>query len=265
MNIGSGPGWTHLTGVHLNGIPDGRHTGGAWLNNRSGLVYKPLSDARDRSIATHEHEMLRRMIGVPFFPENWWVENHQGQRWLVRREADRLDTPERLCRHMDDDATMARLFYAISIANGDGWAIDDYLTFAMDKTTGQPFIVDCSNASRQGRFADDSHFLLMFLEAAGLYERARAYWAVRGWSTRLESYRTARAAFGDDFDVIAQGFAYCIRDDQPPAPPVEHLFFEYRDCQFLLLAKPLKIEAMLSRGLFLAYCPRRLTKEEILP
>jgi hypothetical protein len=160
-------GAERLTGTRPDGLPDGVHTGGAWLVG--GLVYKPL-DGRpymnaECHIATQEAECLEAMAGRDLFPRNWWIEERNGRRFLVRRKAYILEPGD-----MDKDMLL-RVERAVRGMNAAGWEMGDAISIGLDPKTYEYFIVDLSSAHRmtgKGAWAanDWTHIRRLF-EAAG--------------------------------------------------------------------------------------------------
>ncbi|MDX2241547.1 MAG: hypothetical protein NW224_12755 [Leptolyngbyaceae cyanobacterium bins.302] len=126
------------------------HTGGLYLSPDKTEVWKPL-DAKpyanaDCRIETREAEVLHSMAGQPGFPKNWRVESANGRRWLVRP----------LCQVVGQTFPLEQVDLAFALAveqavrslNAHFWEINDnHLSVAIDPVSGEPFILDLSNAS----------------------------------------------------------------------------------------------------------------------
>lgn len=72
-DVGPHPDAVRLTGMRSDGLPDGVHTGGAWLWGQHG-IFKPL-DGRPYANAknhypTDELTVLELMAGQPLFPRS---------------------------------------------------------------------------------------------------------------------------------------------------------------------------------------------------
>jgi len=136
---------TRITGQRYDGLPDGVHTGGAYL--WEGEVYKPL-DGRPYANAechlpTEEAECLEAMAGQPCFPRNWRVETRDGRRFLVRKKAYVIDNPRKL-----EVSELLLVEKAIRELNRRGWQISDSISLAYDADTYELFILDLSCAYR---------------------------------------------------------------------------------------------------------------------
>ena len=180
-DVAPGPGFTRLTGVRPDGLPDGVHTGGAWLSPDGKEVWKPL-DGRPYAnstvhIPTKEAQCLEAMAGEPAFPRNWRVEEAGAvtvdgdgvtytRWWLVRDKAwvahprKSVHGPARL--HLEDVLTVER---GLRRLNECGWEINDALQVAFD-LQGRVFIVDLSVAWPYAR-PDDEEWFLRWAEAMG--------------------------------------------------------------------------------------------------
>jgi len=171
------PDAVRLTGTHANGIPDGVHTGGAWLHD--GWVYKPL-DGRPYAnaefhMATLEAECLDECKDIPLFPSNWRVEEIRGRKFLIRRKAYILNR-DKEWEKVDRELAL-QVEWSIREANRRRWEISDYITIGFDKTLyrkNKPpyFIVDLSTAHKvEGNWhADDYHYIKNFFNSHG-FER----------------------------------------------------------------------------------------------
>lgn len=177
-NVAPGPGFARIAGVHHNGLPDGVHTGGAWLSP-DGEVWKPL-DGRpwanaDYHVPTREAECLELMAGEPAFPRNWRVEEAgtvtvdgvaYTRWWLVRAKAWVVpdDWPARALRLEH----VLEIEQGLRLLNARGWTIGDSLKVAIDRE-GRPFVLDLSCAWPDSQ-ADDEWRFLKWAEAMG-FER----------------------------------------------------------------------------------------------
>jgi hypothetical protein len=159
-------------GTRSDGLPDGFHTGGVYLLKRNGnnLVYKPL-DGRpcpncDGHVPTMEAAALHALAGLPFFPRNWWIEERNGRRFLVRPWAT-IVHPRDLGLEM-----LWRIAEAVSAANRRQWEIGDLIT--VGKIGEEWFIVDLSTAHyceyNATWPADDAAFVGRLFEYAGRKE-----------------------------------------------------------------------------------------------
>jgi len=165
---------TRLGGYRYDGLPDGVHTGGAWLYE--GLVYKPL-DGRpfancEYHYPTQEAECLELMAGHPGFPRNWHVEERNGRRWLVRKKAFVVTKPRTL--RLDELLLVER---AVRDLNQHQWEVGDALSLAYDADTYELFILDLSCAHPQkgtGAFAADENWRMLKLFKEAGYERLAA-------------------------------------------------------------------------------------------
>lgn len=162
-----------LTGVRPDGLPDGVHTGGAWLVGDE--VWKPL-DGRpylncDGHIPTLEAVCLELMADRPGFPRNWRIETKNGRTFLVRPWVATIpaEVPYALL-------TTENLLYiesAVRALNAAGWQINDELSLGIDPESYKPFILDLSNAGYIGPgdrgcySADEEWRVLKFFETAG--------------------------------------------------------------------------------------------------
>ncbi|MCX6029402.1 MAG: hypothetical protein NT169_08880 [Chloroflexi bacterium] len=172
----SADAWVRLTGIRLDGLPDGCHTGGAWHNQTTGEVWKPL-DARPGPDCpfhepTREAEALALVAGEPAFPCNWRVEFTSPQvagelyyrRWLVRRHATVIDAAHR------DLLTLSHVLdveQGLRALNRRGWGVNDAISVALDEGL-RPFILDLSNAGSIGRYEDEEYsYWLPFLRRVG--------------------------------------------------------------------------------------------------
>jgi hypothetical protein len=164
-----------LTGVTVAGFPDGMHTGGAWLCP-DGTVWKGL-DGRPWAnatchVPTHEAECLEAMAGAPLFPRNWWIEEANGRRFLVRRRA--FPFPATQARVLLRPDQVETFIEGIHQLNERGWVVDDPLTLALDED-GTLFLVDLSQAHQVGEWADERMQIADYLDKAHFDERRTLY------------------------------------------------------------------------------------------
>ena len=152
-------------GVRPDGLPDGFHTGGVYVLD--GQVYKPL-DGRpypnfDGHVPTMEAEALHALAGLPFFPKNWRIEEHNGRRFLVRPWATIVQP-----RDLEVDM-LWRIAEAVNAANLRQWEIGDLIT--VGRIGDEWFIVDLSTAHycqyNATWPADDATYVGRLFEHAG--------------------------------------------------------------------------------------------------
>jgi len=167
--------WLRLTGARLDGLPDGYHTGGAWHNQATGEVWKPL-DARPSPDCpfhepTREAEALALVADEPAFLRNWRVETTFpavdgetiARRWLVRRHATVIDG----ARYQLTLGNVLEVEQGLRTLNRRGWGVNDAISVALDDWL-RPFILDLSNASPIGRYEDEEYaYWLPFLRRVG--------------------------------------------------------------------------------------------------
>ena len=85
-DVSPSPGAVRLTGTRQDGLPDGMHTGGAWLCGEEvwkSLDGRPYANA-ECHYSTLEADVLEEMADKPLFPRNWRIEEANGRRFLVR-------------------------------------------------------------------------------------------------------------------------------------------------------------------------------------
>ena len=172
-DVSPGPGAIRLTGVRPDGLPDGVHTGGAWLWGE-GEVWKPL-DGRPHPTAgahfpTQDDVVLGVMAGAPLFPRNWTVEERGGRRFLVRAVAQIF--PRDLPWSTLSEADALLVERGVRALNEAGWEIGDPVSLGRDPE-GRLFLVDLSNAhfiASHVHGADDLWRLDRFFQEAG-FER----------------------------------------------------------------------------------------------
>ncbi len=177
--------WVRLTGTRPDGLPDGLHTGGAWHNQVTNEVWKPLDGRPGPNAPAHwptrEAEALALVADEPGFPRNWLVRHTthtvDGQAyqrgWLVRRHATVLTAAN---QGLFTLGHVLAIEQGLRTLNRRGWGLNDTLTVALDEWL-RPFIVDLSNAGPLGPYEDEEHcYLLPFLR-----------WAGYGWLADLRS------------------------------------------------------------------------------
>jgi len=166
--VSPGPGFTRLSSLNYKGLPDGVHTGGAWLSPDGQEVWKPL-DCRpwlnaEHHVPTRELECLELMAGQPAFPRNWRVEEAgeieadgkaHCRRWLVREKAwiptvaESIHDPARMTHEQ-----VLAVEQGVRALNERGWEVGDSLMVGVDRRA-RPFIVDLSNAYPSRRLPGD--------------------------------------------------------------------------------------------------------------
>ena len=205
-DIAPTPDAVRLNGERPDGLPDGTHTGGAWLTP-DGFVWKPLDGRPFANCENHyptlENECLEFMAGRPFFPRNWRVETLNGRRFLMRRKA---------FVYGSDDLPLVEarkhalgLEQAVRELNARHWEIGDALSLALDPDSYEPFILDLSTAHPQNGvgcyLADDEWRILVFFEQLGmlttkrLRERARHILGERSLDKDFRGFRYVYASF----------------------------------------------------------------------
>jgi hypothetical protein len=137
-----------LTGIRADGLPNGFHTGGAWLVVETDEVWKPL-DGRpyancEYHYPTDEVEALEAMAGEPLFPRNWRVEEVNGRRFLVRKRAHIVGQDIEY-RHLSKEQVLM-VEQSIREFNRRGWEVNDELQLGIDPDTYELFLVDLSTA-----------------------------------------------------------------------------------------------------------------------
>lgn len=149
-DVSPSPDAIRLTGTRPDGLPDGVHTGGAWLVGD--LVFKPL-DGRpyancEGHYPTQEAECLEAMAGKPGFPRNWHIEEINGRCFLVRPKCMTIpgDIPY---SHLN----MKRLLQVEQMVRGlnrAGWEMNDPISLAIAPHDYDPFILDLSAVNYLG-------------------------------------------------------------------------------------------------------------------
>jgi len=208
------PDAVRLTGTRPDGLPDGVHTGGAWLWNNE--VYKPL-DGRPFANAechypTQEAECLEELAGKPGFPRNWRVEEINGRRFLVRNKC--LTIPGDIDY---DHLNLDNLLYienAVREMNRAGWEINDPLTLAVDPEGRhyKPFLLDLSAAQKLPNkgcmTADDTWRIDEFFEACGadlllkLRHQARHVIGTCAWQMEHRHHKHVYGSFNRPIDGL---------------------------------------------------------------
>lgn len=152
-----------LTGKTVTGLPSGFHTGGAWLWEKE--VWKPL-DGRpwancDHHVPTNEDEILQELTsqGAPLFPKNWYIEERNGRRFVVRPNSlifpDDVHPDDLLAWHFDHGVSpLDYIESAIRYVNRRGWYIGEDISLAIDPDANW-FLYDLSNARRTNGQLDD--------------------------------------------------------------------------------------------------------------
>lgn len=161
-------GFTKIdAGKNWRGVPDGVHTGGAYLSPDGKEVWKPLVGLWPTmngfcAAPTEEDTALKVGAGLKSFPDNWRVEEAAGKRWLVRPRCIVLNTPELARQHMDLEHIL-QIEQDVRELNRRGWAIHDDLSVARGRRGC--FVLDLSNAhSCKIGWNDDTDHLLRWLE-----------------------------------------------------------------------------------------------------
>jgi hypothetical protein len=163
-DVAPGPGAIRLTGQQANGLPSGVHTGGAWLYQ--GYIWKPL-DARpyancDAHYPTQEAECLKAMAGEILFPENWWIENRNGRKFIVRKKAYLI--PDDIDYSKLDYQQLLTIEKGIRNLNAHHWEIGDEIALAVDPDTYELFLYDLSTAHQMhdnGCYAADEEWRIL--------------------------------------------------------------------------------------------------------
>ena len=205
-DIAPTPNAVRLNGERPDGLPDGTHTGGAWLTP-DGLVYKPL-DGRpfpncEHHYPTQEDKCLEFMAGRPFFPRNWRVETLNDRRFLVRRKAFVYGSDDLPLKEARKHAL--GLEQAVRELNARHWEVGDALSLALDPDSYEPFILDLSTAHEQRGVgcnqADEEYRILKFFEQVGLLtlkrlrERACHVLSTQNLAEDFRGFRYVYASF----------------------------------------------------------------------
>ena len=181
-DITPGPDFTRIEPkMRPDGVPDGYHTGGAWLSPDGQSVYKPL-DARPypnatERFSTDEDKALEAMRGVEGFPDNWHTETRNGRRWLVRpfcylwpQDSDVLTKP--------DTDVFLMVEHAIREMNRRQWTYNDLPQLAYDPNINEWFLLDLSIAHHQEKWHlgdGDEHRIPHWYRLVGCESRAALY------------------------------------------------------------------------------------------
>jgi hypothetical protein len=155
-DVPPGSDFTRLAPGEIHGLPDGVHTGGAWLSPDGKEVWKPLdgrpSQGADFHLPTMEAECLEAMAGNPAFPRNWRMEEAgeltvdgtiYTRRWLVRDKA--ILVPDDFPAYKMDLDDVYEIERGMRAADRAKWSIGDHLSVAYDRQ-GRVFILDLSCA-----------------------------------------------------------------------------------------------------------------------
>lgn len=155
------------------------HTGGLYLSPEGMEVWKPL-DAKpyanaDYRVETREADVLDLMAGQPGFPRNWRVEESNQRRWLVRPVCKVVG--QTVLIDEIDLAFALLVEQAVRLLNAHFCEINDnHLSVAIDPTSGEPFILDLSNASPVDPSSsfqpNDCYLIEKWFAEVGLYELA---------------------------------------------------------------------------------------------
>jgi hypothetical protein len=206
------PDAVRLTGKRPDGLPDGVHTGGAWLWNDE--VYKPL-DGRpyancEYHYPTHEAECLEDMAGQPGFPRNWRIEEVNGRRFLVRPKC--MTVPLDIDYRSLNKEHLLYIENAVRLLNRAGWEINDPISLAVDPDHYKPFILDLSAAQKLPNVgccvADDSNRIERLFEDCGadllvkLRRNARKIVATCKWLIEHPRHRHVYGSFSRPIDGL---------------------------------------------------------------
>lgn len=224
-DIPPGAGYQRLVEPSAANGYDGAHTGGVWFHPATpDVIYKPL-DGRPHAGAdfhcdTREADALTVATGLPGFPPNWWVEEQNGRRWLVRERARPVLDAEGCCTLTE--AQVIDLEQGLRGFNGRYWEVSDHLLVLWDHRNRMPFFADLSNAQpmRAGQAhlcANDTDRWLNWLDAHGF--------------TRLAALRRAGQAAISAAHLHAVGLkawerldlAWAYHHPAPEGPPLTGL------------------------------------------
>jgi len=166
---------TRLTGYRPDGLPDGVHTGGAWLTPE-GEVWKAL-DGRPYAncefhYPTKEADILEAFKGRPLFPHNWRIEEANGRKWIVRKKAYIYGKDERLPYANLTLDKVLEVEQVIRQVNQQGWEINDPILLALDPDTYDIFIYDLSSAMliKPAHMANEEWRITKFFKLCGQTE-----------------------------------------------------------------------------------------------
>ena len=170
---------TRLTGYRPDGLPDGIHTGGAWLTPE-GEVWKAL-DGRpyancEYHYPTKEAEFLEAFKGRPLFPKNWRIETANGRRWIVRKKAYIYEQDKRLQYSNLKLNEVLEVEQSIRYVNQQGWEINDPILLALDLDTYDIFLFDLSSAHKlkDAHMANEEWRITQFFELCG-YDKLKEF------------------------------------------------------------------------------------------
>lgn len=237
-DVSPSPEAVRITGTRPDGLPDGVHTGGAWLVGDE--VWKPL-DGRpyancDGHVPTQEAECLEAMAGKLGFPRNWRVETRNNRKFLVRPKCLTIpgDIPY---SHLN----MNRLLQVEQMVRGlnrAGWELNDTITLAIAPHDYDPFILDLSAAWYRGPgdkgcySADDEWRVLKFFEEckADLLVKLRqnAKYAISGIDWLIEHpnlqhvYASFNRPMSDMWATIPGEHAYIHNSNQNWTESIPH-------------------------------------------
>lgn len=199
-----------------DGLPDGVHTGGVWRYR--GEIWKPL-DGRPYANAdfvcpTLEDVALDELDDLYSFPHNWRVEDRNGRRWLVRKEALVLSESDYCAL---DKRIVLQIEHDIREANQRGWEINDAFQIAYDWDLARHFVLDLSSAhkmtAKTGAYAaDEFDRINRFFKLCGLDSLAALRKNARHLLSPLEfEYKHPEAQDGDYRHVYASlDQAFCL-------------------------------------------------------
>lgn len=241
------PEAVRLTGQRDDGLPDGIHTGGAWLHNN--MVYKPL-DGRpwinaDFHLSTDEEQCLTEMQGQPLFPKNWRIEQINGRRFLVREKAIIISKNGDIEPSQLSAKNLAEVESGIRALNENNWEINDPVSLGIDRDH-QLFLVDLSIAGKvspiiQG--ADDYWRFERFcnLANAPAYPKLRQagrHYLSASWRTRPETHEHIYGSFNRPVSLM---WAALLRDDQFYLEDAERNFEKRIPYTFICSVNPLPV------------------------
>lgn len=161
-------GFTRIEpGNNYRGIPDGCHTGGAYLSPDQREVWKPLVGLWPTMHGfedgpTREAECLEAGAGLKSFPANWRVEEAAGKPWIVRPLAIVVKGPKEAQSYLEIEH-IVQIERDIRALNRRGWAVHDDLSIAVWR--GQRFVLDLSaaNTCKVG-WDDDADHVIRWLK-----------------------------------------------------------------------------------------------------
>lgn len=281
-NITPGEGGTLLTGKNYIGLPDGCHTGGAWLMP-DGNVYKPL-DCRPYANAecrvdTQEAEALFALQHINHFPMNWHTEVRNGRNWLVRKK---VTTNENAIYKFMKRSDLLSIEQSIRQANALGWELSDLITIGFDEDLWEYFILDLSTAhtlESKVYKADDSHQILRLFEYADpwlaklrhagadvrrkfILETDLFHTDKQQWKFVMEQTHNLRHIYASFPRPLSTLWADFGKDNKVWI--VQNQYLNYDECQplsWLMTEKPLDAETIYRYELVWAYSPAERTEE----